>query len=183
MFTPSPHEQAKSLRVAGRFRAARFGRFGAGFCRLGCTVGRTGTAGAVRFGSLFVRIAPVVGNIKARPFEDQPAAGSNFSPQLGLVTFGANSFRIGFNRLHLLKFMLAAVADVIVGGHNNDLDSKIGRCCREVKINRREARRWKQPHGWVESLGRAVGSREALCASHFQEDGTAWEAAEPFDAH
>src|SRR5262245_50549442 len=71
----------------------------------------------VGLGSLFVRVAAVVGLVEARASEDDPGAGPDSAPGLGLAAFRTLFRRFGHDRLEFVPGVAAAVADVIVGGH------------------------------------------------------------------
>ena len=66
---------------------------------------------------VLVRIAAIIGLIKARAFEHDGGAGADQSTQFVLRAFGTLALDGVGHRLEQLEFVAASVADVIVSRH------------------------------------------------------------------
>lgn len=74
----------------------------------------------VGLGGGFVRFASIVGDVKARPLEDQPGPRSHEPIQLLLFALGTLGQRRLFDRLQLIEFVLTSGAAVLVGWHRDN---------------------------------------------------------------
>ena len=71
----------------------------------------------IRFGGLGVALAAIIGFIKTAAFENDGGANANLASHLARFATGTDAVGLGHDRLELLVFLGASVADVFVGWH------------------------------------------------------------------
>ena len=72
---------------------------------------------SIRFGGLVVALTAIIGFIKSAALENDGGANANLAPYLARFATGTDAVGLGHDRLELLVFLGASVADVFVGWH------------------------------------------------------------------
>ena len=86
---------------------------------------------AVRFGCFGVALAAIIGFIKSAALENDGGANANFTAHFARFATWTDAVGLGHDRLELLVFLAASVADVFVGWHGGceiNLSANCARC-------------------------------------------------------
>ena len=119
---------------------------------------------AIRFGCFGVALAAIIGFIKSAALKNHGGANANLAPHFTRFATWTDAVGLGHDRLELLVFLAASVADVFVSWH--------GGC--QININANCAR-WQRAksRGWLNSYFRGAqnGISNAISILQFHTDG------------
>ena len=85
----------------------------------------------VRLGGFGVALAAIISFIKSAALENNGGANANFSAHLARFATGTDAIGLGHDRLELLVFLAASVADVFVSWHGGceiNISENCARC-------------------------------------------------------
>lgn len=128
---------------------------------------------AIRFSCFGVALAAIIGFIKSAALKDDGGANANFTAHFARFATWTDAVGLGHDRLELLVFLAASVADVFVGWH--------GGC--EINISALCAR-WQraQSRSWLNSYFRGAqnGISNAISILQFHTNGSGVNAINGF---